>query len=279
MSAGGVSVRLGQLRHKEGGRILGVAFDHGGTGVPEGGAGIRRICGELTASSAQALLLGPGLAARAGDLLAAPGAPRLVVSVDVPIFSPLPGSGESLEDHRRLVRVEAAVGLGATAVKVLLPVGRGSVSGFGDSVQLVAGVVEEAHRLGIPVMVEPALWGPLAVQEDELILHSNRMAIELGADLLKTPAPKGTDALAQLIETSPVPVVMLGGSARARPDLVRDVALWMGAGAAGVVVGRNVWMAQDPVLMVSALSVVVHGGSVEQALGILGEDRVARDAL
>jgi class I fructose-bisphosphate aldolase len=277
MSASVVSVRLGQLRHKEGGGIVGVAFDHGGSGVPEGGAEIQRICEQVTASPAQALLLGPGLALRAGALLARPGAPRLVVSVDVPIFSP--GGGHVLEDHRRLVSVESAVGLGATAVKVLLPVGRVTAKELGDSVQIVSTVVEEAHRLGVPVMVEPALWGPLAKQEDELILHSNRMAIELGADLLKTVAPVAPEALAQLIDNSPVPVVILGGSARSRSDLVYDIARWIAAGATGVVVGRNVWMAKDPVLMVEALAAVVHGRSAEEAIRILEKAEVGGDAL
>ena len=279
MSASGVAVRIGELRHEESGRILGVAFDHGGSGVPEGGADIRRICAQLAGSQAQALLLGPGLSLRMADLLAAPGAPRLVVSVDAPIFSALPGGSGPLEEHRRLLSVEAAAALGATAVKVLLPVGLRSVAGFGDSVQIVADVIEESHRLGIPVMVEPALWGPLAAEDDDLILHSVRMAIELGADLLKTPAPAGMDALEQLIRNSPVPVLMLGGSARSRSDLIRDVGRWIVAGAAGVFVGRNIWMVHDPTAMVAALAAVVHGANVDAALHLLETTEVTDSAV
>lgn len=276
----GTSIRLGQLRHAPSGTILGVAFDHGGSGIPSGGADVEGVCRRLAASNADALLLGPGVASREGDLLAAAGAPRLIVSVDAPVFSALPGKGShTLEAHCRLIRIEHAASLGATAVKVLLPIGRSSAAELRESMQIVAGVVDEAHVLGIPVMVEPALWGPLATQDDELILHSNRVAVELGADLLKTSAPASEEALGDLVRYAPVPVVILGGAARSRKELLGDVARWMAAGAAGVVVGRNVWMSRDPVHVVDALAKVVHGDDLEGALHVLAKENDGDDGL
>lgn len=261
----GTALRLSQLRNAKSGRLVIIAFDHGGSGVAPGGGHVLDLLNGLCGSRADGLLLGPGLAKHAGAQLSRPGAPRLIQAVDAPIFSVLPGEHGPLLGHHRLVSALSALRAGATMIKVLLPVGLDSAARFADSLGLVAGVVEEAHGLGLPVMVEPALWGPQATGDDDLVVHTSRVAVELGADLLKIPAPESHEVMARIVEWSPVPVVVLGGSTRAAADVIAEIERSLEAGAIGVAVGRNVWSRPDPLAAVDALSALVHDGDRKAA--------------
>jgi DhnA family fructose-bisphosphate aldolase class Ia len=262
----GIALRVSQLLNPTTSRSVIVAFDHGGSGVPKGGADVGHIVDAVAASGAEGLLVGPGVARHAAAALARPGAPRLLVSLDAPIFSPLPGEHGKLQDHVRVATPEYALHLGATAAKVLLPVGFADADRFAKSVDLLRVIAMDCHRIGLPLMVEPALWGEKASETDnELIAHACRMGVEIGADILKIPAPPNAEVLAGIVRNSPVPVMVLGGSPRDAAGFVDEVAGWMKSGAVGVVVGRNVWSRPDPKQAVAALAATVHRGDAAAA--------------
>jgi DhnA family fructose-bisphosphate aldolase class Ia len=260
----GTRIRTSQLFNRETGKAVMVAFDHGGSGIPPGGADAIGIVEAIARSSAEALLVGPGLARIAGDHFARPGAPRLIVALDAPVFSPLCGEHGKIQSHARVATAEHAMRLGATAGKVLLPVGYESAERFAAGIALVRELALECERLGLPLMIEPALWGVNASEKDDaLIEHSARVAIELGADILKIPAPTELSVLARIVRHSPVPVTILGGAPRDTMGLARDVGQWLSAGVVGVVVGRNVWSRPKPEHAVDALIAAVHQGDAD----------------
>jgi len=262
----GIALRVSQLLNPATGRSVIVAFDHGGSGVPKGGADVGQIVEAVGGSGAEGLLVGPGVARIAAEKLAHPGAPRLLVSLDGPIFSPLPGEHGKLKGHIRVATPEYALHLGATAAKVLLPVGFADADQFARSVDMLRTIAMDCHRIGLPLMVEPALWGEKASETDnELIAHACRMGVEIGGDILKIPAPPSAQVLAGIVRDSPVPVMVLGGSPRDAASFVNEVGGWMESGAVGVVVGRNVWSRPDPKRAVAALAATVHRGDAAAA--------------
>ncbi len=169
----------------------------------------------------------------------------LTMMVDHQIWGDRPGTVESIRSIRTIVPVAMAAALGADAVKALF------VCGLGDdiaaaNVAVAARLAAEAYEVGMPLMLEPLWFGaPLAPDDhDEVIVHAARMALELGADILKIPAV-GSAALTQILAWG-VPVVFLGGAKQDDPTaLFTAIRSGLTAGASGVVVGRNVWQRSD----------------------------------
>ena len=63
----------------------------------------------------------------------------------------------------------------------------------------------------------------------------------------------------QVVEGCPVPVLVLGGVRSSIPEVVLEATRGaLDAGARGVVYGRNVWQADDPVAMCGQLREVIH---------------------
>lgn len=265
----GPAIRTQHLLDARTGRSVMLAFDHGGGGMPRNGADVPRILDALVGSAAQAVLLGPGMSRIAGPRFATPSAPAMITALDAPVFADIPGGHGAIQGHRRVISAAAALANGATAGKVVIPIGPGERYDFADTFELVARAAEEAHGVGLSLMVEPALWGERAVHDDEVIAHSARQAWELGADIVKIHAPKDVSVLADIVRHSPGPVTVLGGDPATAQEFVSSVDSWIEAGAVGVVVGRNVWGRRDPALMIEALGAIVHDRDTDRALDLL----------
>lgn len=96
----------------------------------------------------------------------------------------------------------------------------------------------------------------------DLCCHAVRVAVELGADVIKTHNPGTREALAQLVQASaPVPLLIAGGNYRALPVILSDTKDALLAGAAGVSIGRGVYEAENPEAVIHALTDLVHGPS------------------
>jgi DhnA family fructose-bisphosphate aldolase class Ia len=70
-----------------------------------------------------------------------------------------------------------------------------------------------------------------------------------------------------------VPVIIAGGpKCKTEQEILHTAYESIKAGGCGLSIGRNAFQHKNPVLMVKALSAIVHKNiSVEQALKILGE--------
>lgn len=75
-------------------------------------------------------------------------------------------------------------------------------------------------------------------------LHT-RMALELGADVLKTEYTGNTETMREVIEACPAPILVLGGNRKSESEAMGLARGAMAAGAAGLFFGRNVFQSAD----------------------------------
>ncbi|MBU0608325.1 MAG: fructose-bisphosphate aldolase [Armatimonadetes bacterium] len=169
--------------------------------------------------------------------------------------------------------VEDAVRLGADAVGYTLYVGSPAQA---DDFQQFADLRAEAEALGMPVIVWAYPRGS-AIEEkggrDSIyaVDYAARTACELGADVVKINLPK-LDNLANLpkpyntladdeaaavrrvVESAGRTLVLFsGGSKLGDDDLMAKAHLCMGAGATGLIFGRNMWQRpMDEALAITA---------------------------
>jgi DhnA family fructose-bisphosphate aldolase class Ia len=259
----GASLRLGRLFNKDSGRSFITAIDHGVTlGVPQGAERILDAVETVIAGQPDAVLIAPGILDKASHLFAHRGAPATIVRCDFIINHPFVDIGEG---YRQLITPSEAVALGADAMMMFLMVGAKEGSMFADNVRTVATAAQEAHRVGLPLIVEAVLWGTRISnkRDPELLAFGSRMATELGADAIKTEYTGDPVTMASIVDSCPAPVLVLGGQKSDSPnafiEATRDA---MDAGAKGVIYGRNVWQADDPIAISRQLREVIHGSLI-----------------
>jgi DhnA family fructose-bisphosphate aldolase class Ia len=262
--ATGKEIRMGRLFRRETGRSVIVAIDHGMGGAPAGLGNLVADMEKLLTGEPDGLILSAGALRRLAPVLSGRGGPGILVTVDYGGGSTIPGGGNRGEEHRLLLGIEDALRLGAEGVKVLLVFGRESLQVHANNVQAIAGLARAADSWGVPVLVEPVLWGRTTSDEQrrdsQVFRHICRVAVELGADIVKAPFPPDEEAFADVVRGTPVPVVILGGPKMESPDAVVETARRATrAGAAGVAFGRNVFQAPDPAGMIRSLREAVHG--------------------
>jgi class I fructose-bisphosphate aldolase len=126
----------------------------------------------------------------------------------------------------------------------------------------------------MPVMVEPiAMRLPQGPEAVEVECHASRIAMELGADIIKVGYPGDVTIMKSLCDELGVPVVILGGPGTGTvTGLLRMVGDALAGGASGIVIGRKVWQ-QDQRIWTSlakALVRMVHGGlTTDEAVDVL----------
>jgi len=173
-------------------------------------------------------------------------------------FAPTPGFWTPVSSPADAVRV------GADAAVCFL------IAGWSDDAMEAANLrqigiwAQESADLGMPLMIEPLPLGPNISNENDATLVATlcRMAYELGATVVKSNYTGDPESFARITSDVPVPVLMRGGP-RASSDeaylkMVDDA---ITAGARGVVVGRNVFQADDPVKSVQSLRSIIHRGT------------------
>lgn len=261
MTATGYSIRLGRLFNRASGRSFITALDHGVTiGVPAGAEDVVKTLETVIAGEPDAVLVSPGTIEKAGQHFAHRGSPAALVRCDWIINDPF--INDLGEGYRVLVSPKQALTLGADAAVMFLMIGAGDGQLFADNVRAVAQAAQEAHGSGIPLVVEVVLWGTKREdkKDPKRLAWGCRMAVELGADAIKTEYTGDPTSMRTIIDTCGAPVLLLGGSKSENPE-----ALWQGtraaieAGAKGVIYGRNVWQHDDPVAVSARLKAIIHG--------------------
>jgi len=127
---------------------------------------------------------------------------------------------------------------------------------------LVAGVVEDADRFGLPVMVEPMAFETTGPEAVAVAAHGCRVAAEIGADILKIAHPGDDAVLRAWCEDAGVPVVLMGGGDRASSaEVVALVKRAVEDGMSGIVIGRKLWgrPPDEAARLLSELHALVHG--------------------
>ena len=97
-------------------------------------------------------------------------------------------------------------------------------------------------------------------KDPDLLAYCCRIGVELGADAIKTEYTGDPETMRAVVNECPVPVLTLGGARDASEEAVVEAARGaIEAGARGIIFGRNVWQADDPVRMSASLREAVHG--------------------
>jgi fructose-bisphosphate aldolase, class I len=255
----GAELRMRRLFDRDSGRAFVVAIDHGMQFGPQPGSEDAAAAVDRSLSSEpDALLISPGLLARCADRFAWRGAASPIARLD---FLTIADQTRAYGDvHRVLCDPAGAAALGADGVIMYLVLGAADGRTFADNLTAVARAVEAAHRLGLPLVAEVVAWGANAADRRDagLLGFGARVAVEAGADLVKTEYTGDPASMAQVVAGCPAPVLVLGGakgSEEALLEMTRDA---LRAGASGVIYGRNIWQADDPLRVGRAVRSLVH---------------------
>ena len=167
--------------------------------------------------------------------------------------------------------VQDALLLGADGVVVMGFVG---IPVELETYRIIAKVAGECIRANLPLMVE-ALPCPSDRIPDpkasDAMASAARLAFEHGADLVKSYY---TEDFRRVTENCPAPVLIAGGPRMETiEEMLQVVHDAVGADAAGVVFGRNVWQSGDTRGTIRALKGIIHDG--RSVADVLAESEVA----
>ncbi|HEU24941.1 MAG TPA: fructose-bisphosphate aldolase [Mesoaciditoga lauensis] len=256
-------LRISRILNSKSGKSVIIPIDHGIVmGNVEGLEDPLKILKQLIDIGIDGTLLSPGIGKISLDLFASKDAPGRILTADIPLLSTVPGGSGEVVGHEIIADVEFALRYNFDIVKVLLPWGEREHVQM-ESVRVISDLANECDRWNMPLMVEPVLWGEAIPKEKrndpKIIEHASRMALEMGADILKIPYTGNKSEFKDLVNNLKVPVFILGGPKMDSIEGVLRVAKEsIEAGAKGIVFGRNVW--QNPKMkdLVRALKMIVH---------------------
>lgn len=265
--------RMGRLFGADGKAMI-VPVDHGlAYGRIEGLERIQDVVADGMVANCDGFLMSLGAARSTAATRAMGNAPTVLLTMD----ARLDGLGDNPGTGTIVATVEQAVRLGCHAVKVLMPVSSRPEETVA-SVAMITEVIRQAEVWDMPVLVEPvATTAPDSDERTKAELDTARMAVELGADILKIRYPGSQETMRRAVEEFGVPIVLLGGpTANSAESVIETTAEAVEAGAAGISIGRQVWQ-KPPIVrreMIDALVKVVHGkiepgSAIEQVRRVL----------
>lgn len=153
--------------------------------------------------------------------------------------------------------VREAIKLGACAVGYTIYIG----SEHEDIMfREFAAIEREAHAHGLPVIAWVYPRGKALAGKDEkmLMAYAARVALELGADIVKLHWSGGVDALHWAVESAGrVKVVIAGGHKEGERALLKQVKEAMETGIVGFAIGRNIWQHKKPVELADKIRNVI----------------------
>jgi DhnA family fructose-bisphosphate aldolase class Ia len=258
------------------GHGFGVALDHGlhlgncpGVEHPE------ETLDQIVEAGVNAVILSIGTAVQYGARIVRRNGPALILRLDHTTMW-REGDLAYADGHTRLIAsVEDAVALGADAVITYLFVGHNDPELEDRAFENCAKVNAAARQAGMVHIIETmgARGARCADTADpDLIAAHTRMGMELGADILKTDWPGSSEALRPIAGSLPIPVMLAGGpnggSDRGTLEFVAQI---IAGGGAGVLFGRSIIQAKNPMAVMRATRAIIHdGASVDEAMATAG---------
>ena len=252
----GKAIRLGRLFGQEHNLAL-VAVDHGAEFGPL--PGLTDVPSTLEKlSGADGILLNPGLLRDSAGFFGRPGSPTVIARLTWTTSYCFPWEYKEAFTCAT-ASASDAVTMGADVVMACCNLQTGDESLDRDNVALFAELAASANDVGVPMIGEVYPMDAENLPEAELhdrVMRQSRIAAELGADAVKTFYTG--KRFAEVVEGAGVPILVLGASKTDEMGALKKAHEAVSAGARGVVFGRNVFQADDPVKFLGALAKVVH---------------------
>lgn len=269
MSDFGKRIRMNRILRGPGKGALVVAFDHALViGPIPGTENPAQQIRQFVDAKVDAVLLNLGVLRSCCDAFAPGSSVGLVARIDwTTVWKDVAEGRVGKPFCCMVASPEDALRHGADAVLTYMIVGTGDAEFETKEVARNAQVARECERVGIPLIVESLARGKDVTNYSDpkwLRLHT-RMAVELGADMIKTDYSGDVRSMRSVVQECRVPLLVLGGSRSASDEEALDVVRGaMEAGAAGVFFGRNVFQSEDIGSFLRRARAVLDGTSVMQ---------------
>jgi len=165
---------------------------------------------------------------------------------------------KELSNEQIAMDIEDAIRLNAAALAVQVFIGGEFET---QSVHNMTRLVDMGNRYGIATLAVTAV-GREMVRDAKYMRLACRICAELGATYVKTYyVAEDFDTVAA---SCPVPIVIAGGKKLPELDALKMARNAIDEGALGVDMGRNIFQAEKPIVMIQAVRTVVHKGATPQ---------------
>lgn len=158
---------------------------------------------------------------------------------------------------RQLCTVKEARALGAVAVGFTIYIG----STYEEEMLVEFEQIQRsAHKAGLPVIcwMYPRGKSVKKIRKCELAAYAARIALELGADIVKLHFEGKRKDIEWIIKSAgKTKVIFAGGKKENEKSLLKTIKDQMDAGASGLAIGRNIWQDKDPLKMAEKVREIV----------------------
>lgn len=257
----GKALRLSEFINPEDGRSIIVEADQGLmlgpiAGLVDLGETVKNLRRQV-----DAVILSPGQAGRMIHHFRGKRAPALLIRADwANVFRDKTFVLPALKiRHVTVASAEDAVAMGASAIIAFFFVGWEDDEDEARNMKSVAMLARESDRLGVPLLVESIPIGERVTKLNyaDCVDLAMRMSVEAGADAIAAPYTGDVGSFRKIVDAAKVPVFVLDMGDVAL-DLFEVVAEALEAGASGVVAGKGVLQAAEPVETLKKLRKMVH---------------------
>ncbi len=255
--------RMQNIFNSETGRTLMASIDHGlYMGAIKGIEYPLEVIKEFIECDLDGILLSLGLNKISTEIFKQKKYLSKILTLDYILLSKIPGIVEEIFANCAFFSVEQAVHWGFDAVKVLLAWGTDRETQI-QSIQYIAKIAQACDKLQMPLMIKPFLDNkniPKEKRKDpKVIIDASRIAVEMGADIIKIPYTGDKDSFAKIVDHSYVPVVIYGVSDMGTmKDLLQATKDSIDVGGKGIVFGMDVWQNNNRKKIIHALRDIIH---------------------
>jgi len=255
--------RMQNIFNSETGRTLMASIDHGlYMGAIKGIEYPLEVIKEFIECDLDGILLSLGLNKISTEIFKQKKYFSKILTLDYILLSKIPGIVEEIFANCAFFSVEQAVHWGFDAVKVLLAWGTDRETQI-QSIQYIAKIAQACDKLQMPLMIKPFLDNkniPKEKRKDpKVIIDASRIAVEMGADIIKIPYTGDKDSFAKIVDHSYVPVVIYGvPDMGTMKDLLQATKDSIDVGGKGIVFGMDVWQNNNRKKIIHALRDIIH---------------------
>jgi class I fructose-bisphosphate aldolase len=185
---------------------------------------------------------------------------REIKKSKVPLIIKLNGKTSLFDGEpisKQLCTIEEAISLGASAVGYTIYIGSEYEPIMMEEFE---NIERQAHASGLPVIawIYPRGKSIKNKSESELLAYSARVALEIGADVVKLKPTESLSDLKWAVKSAGrCKVVFAGGEKTSEQHFLKEAKLIMKSKASGIAVGRNIWQHPNPIKLSKELKKIV----------------------